>query len=40
MGAKKEDFFNTVGIHPTCSEEIVVLTKTKESDPEAKKTGC
>lgn len=40
MGACKEDFDRTVGIHPTCSEEIVVLDKTKRSDPLAKKTGC
>lgn len=40
MGVTKANFDNTVGIHPTCSEEIVDLHWTKEENPEAKKTGC
>ena len=40
MGAKWKDFKRTVGIHPTCAEEIVGLDKTKRKDPDAMKTGC
>jgi len=40
MGARKEDFDNTVGIHPTCSEEFVQMNITKRSGEDAKKTGC
>lgn len=40
MGACKKDFDNTVGIHPTCSEEVLILKTTKEDDPFASKTGC
>jgi len=39
-GATKEDFDFTVGIHPTVSEEVVVLDKTKRSGVDPKKTGC
>lgn len=40
MGMTKEQLDETVGIHPTCSEEILTLTKTKRTDPNAQKTGC
>jgi len=40
LKATKEDFDNTVGIHPTCSEEVVSLHVSKDEDPFAKKTGC
>jgi len=40
MGATKDDFLNTVGIHPTVSEEIVTLRITKRSGVDPKKTGC
>jgi len=40
MGATKEDFFNTVGIHPTCSEVIVTLKQTKKDSPEGQNAGC
>jgi len=31
---------DTVGLHPTCSEEIVDLKKTKRENADAKKEGC
>lgn len=40
MGATKKDFERTVGIHPTCAEEIVDLKVTKAEQPDAQKTGC
>lgn len=40
MGATRKDFQNTVGIHPTCSEEVVDLKVNKANDPNAKKKGC
>jgi len=40
MGATKEDIDNTVGIHPTVAEEVVILDKTKRSGVDPKKTGC
>jgi len=39
-GATKEDFDNTVGIHPTMAEEITTLEITKSSGAEAQKSGC
>jgi hypothetical protein len=39
-GAKWSDFKNTVGIHPTTSEELVVMEKTKRSGDDAVKEGC
>jgi len=39
-GCTKEQLDSCVGIHPTIAEDCVGLTKTKESDPDAKKTGC
>ena len=35
MGATKEHFDQTVGIHPTCSEEFTTLSVTKDEDPNA-----
>ena len=29
MGVTREVLFDTVGLHPTCAEEIVLLNKTK-----------
>jgi len=40
MGAKKSDFDETVGIHPTVSEEFTTLEITKRSGVDATKTGC
>lgn len=40
MGATKKDFERTVGIHPTCAEEVVDLKQTKAESPDAMKTGC
>ena len=40
MGATKQDFDNTVGIHPTTAEEFTTLTTTKRSGESAEKTGC
>lgn len=40
LGVTREQLFDTVGLHPTCSEEIVLLTKTKREDKDAKKEGC
>ena len=39
-GATKEDFDNTVGIHPTIGEEVTTLEVTKSSGVEATKSGC
>jgi len=40
LGATKKHFEDTVGIHPTISEEVVILDKTKRSGVEPKKSGC
>jgi len=40
MGATKDDFLNTVGIHPSVSEEVVTVRITKSSGLDPKKTGC
>mmetsp|Transcript_29342 Transcript_29342/g.95609 ORF Transcript_29342/g.95609 Transcript_29342/m.95609 type:complete len:495 (+) Transcript_29342:88-1572(+) len=40
LGAKKSDFDNTVGIHPTLSEEYTTLSITKRSGKSAQKAGC
>ena len=40
MGATKSDFDNTVGIHPTVSEEFTLLSITKRSGIDASKKGC
>lgn len=39
MGATKEDFDSTVGIHPTCAEEFTTM-KAIAGSPEEQKTGC
>jgi len=39
-GATRTMVNSCVGIHPTVAEEMVGLEKTKEEDPDAKKTGC
>jgi hypothetical protein len=35
-----KDLQDTVGIHPTCSEEITDLKITKREQKEVVKTGC
>jgi len=40
MGAKKADFDETVGIHPTVSEEFTILEITKRSGVDPTKRGC
>jgi len=39
-GATKEDFDDTVGIHPTIAEEVTLLNITKRSGISPEKTGC
>lgn len=34
-GGKYEDIIDTVGIHPTCAEELMKVVATKEDSPEA-----
>jgi len=40
VGATKQDFEQTIGIHPTVSEEFVLLKITKRSGEKPEKTGC
>lgn len=40
LGLTIEALHETIGIHPTTSEEIVTLETTKRENPMAKKTGC
>jgi len=40
MGMTKKDLDSVVGIHPTIAEECVLLSMTKEENPDASKTGC
>jgi len=40
LGATKADFDDTVGIHPTVSEELTTLNITKSSGLSPEKTGC
>ncbi|EUB63258.1 Thioredoxin reductase 3 [Echinococcus granulosus] len=40
LGARKEDFDRTIGIHPTCSETFTTLRVTKSSGASATVTGC
>lgn len=40
LGATKEDFDNSIGIHPTCAEVFTTLTVTKASGADAKPAGC
>lgn len=39
-GLTKQQLDDTVGIHPTVAEEVVLLGKTKEDNPDAEKGGC
>jgi thioredoxin reductase (NADPH) len=39
-GCTRADFERTVGIHPTCAEELVSLTVTKRSGGDPHKRGC
>jgi len=40
LGLKFKDLQRTVGIHPTCAEEFVMLKVTKESGEDFEKHGC
>jgi len=40
MGATKQDFDSTIGIHPTCSETFTTMHVTKRSGESAEVTGC
>jgi len=40
MGATKKHFEDTVGIHPTVSEDVIIIDKTKRSGVDPKKNGC
>ncbi len=40
MGATKDDFDATIGIHPTCSENFTTLYVTKSSGADVKTAGC
>ena len=40
MGLKMQDLRNTVGIHPTISEEFVSLKITKDSGLSPEKSSC
>ena len=40
MGATKADIDATIGIHPTCSEVLVTLSNTKESNIDITPGGC
>lgn len=40
LGLKFRDLERTVGIHPTCAEEFVLLKVTKESGADFEKHGC
>eukprot|EP00948_MAST-09A_sp_MAST-9A-sp1_P004037 g4037.t1 len=39
-GATYEDFRNTIGIHPTCAEDLTLLKVTKRSGESADKDNC
>ena len=39
MGATREDFARTVGIHPTSAEEILELNLTTDQEPSSAE-GC
>ncbi|ELT88803.1 hypothetical protein CAPTEDRAFT_152062 [Capitella teleta] len=40
LGAKKADFDNAIGIHPTCAEIFTTLQVTKSSGQDASASGC
>lgn len=39
-GLTKQAWDDTIGIHPTCSEEFVTLKTTKSENPNVEKAGC
>lgn len=39
-GLTYEDMLDTIGIHPTTSEELLILEITKRENPDAEKKGC
>ena len=39
-GATYKDFYDTVGIHPTCSERVCDLRVSKSSGESADSSGC
>ncbi len=40
LGATKEDFDSTIGIHPTCSETMTGIYTTKRSGVDVATSGC
>lgn len=40
LGATKDDFDSTIGIHPTVSEELTVMRITRRSGESPLKSGC
>ena len=40
LGARKEDFDNTIGIHPTIGEEMTINRITKSSNEPFDKGNC
>ena len=40
LGVTKDQWDEAIAIHPTCSEELVLLKKTKRHFPNVEKAGC
>lgn len=40
LGATKEDFDATIGIHPTCAENFTTMYNTKSSGVNVATSGC
>ena len=40
LGARKADLDETIGVHPTCSEELMALRVTRRSGEDPSKGGC
>lgn len=40
LGATKEDFDSTIGIHPTCAETMTTMYSTKSSGVDVATSGC
>lgn len=40
LGATKDDFDRSIGIHPTCAEIFTTMELTKASGADAKQSGC
>lgn len=40
LGASKDDFDRSIGIHPTCSEIFTTMEFTKASGVDPKQSGC